>query len=771
MPAVSEKQRKAMYAAASGNSTLGIPKKVGKEFVAAKDAGEFKEGDHPRNGSGQFGSGGAKINSSRADAYQASKKKKEELQSKADAAGKHLNSFPKGAMGMTPEDVKKTPEFKKAHNDYEVAAAASRDHNGKHFKDFKKESNAEPRTYGKKVAADEKIKGAGICMVTPSGEALFILRSASANHPNEWDFPGGKMEDGEMAAAAAMRETKEEIGALPYGELRPLSDVKDMDGVDFITYRMDIIRKFTPKLQKEEHSAFRWAKLGDAPEPLHPGVRKTVDEAIASVMENKPEVPLVAAMDSLQGLAFDRATVRTVDQDGRMHIALTHISKANVCPYRGNEIPEFEALGLDANKVYMMLRDAKELEKAAPTFNNIPLLNEHVAVSAYDHKPELIVGSTGTDAAFNAPYLDNSLVIWTSDAIAGVESGKQQEISCAYYYDADMTAGAFEGVKYDGVMRNIRGNHVALVSEGRAGPDVVVGDSINQNGEVIMSKSLSKKAIMAKGALLAVLKPKMAADAQIDLNSILEDVKKSNWLAKKPGIVAAIKPHLTMAKDTDLADIVELLDKLDGEQPDNDDLGQDDSDPKCAEILTMLRGKISDEDLAQVESMLSAMPAGAVKEAAMDEPAQTANGAVADPKEGANKEPLPTAKDGEKEDPKEMPFSKAAMDRAIKLAVDGARRDTEAATIAKMNGISEARDLVKPYVGVIAIACDSAEHVYKTSLEMLKVDTKDVHPSAFKAILLAQPKPGENVKRVVAQDSSLPSDLSEAFPNVHRLGR
>jgi hypothetical protein len=38
MPYVSEQQRKAMYAAASGHSTLGISKKVGKEFVAAGPA-------------------------------------------------------------------------------------------------------------------------------------------------------------------------------------------------------------------------------------------------------------------------------------------------------------------------------------------------------------------------------------------------------------------------------------------------------------------------------------------------------------------------------------------------------------------------------------------------------------------------------------------------------------------------------------------------------------------------------------------------------------
>ena len=38
MPIVSKQQQKAMYAAAEGKSTLGIPKKVGKEFVKAGKA-------------------------------------------------------------------------------------------------------------------------------------------------------------------------------------------------------------------------------------------------------------------------------------------------------------------------------------------------------------------------------------------------------------------------------------------------------------------------------------------------------------------------------------------------------------------------------------------------------------------------------------------------------------------------------------------------------------------------------------------------------------
>jgi hypothetical protein len=41
MPPVSQAQRAAMHAAAAGKSTLGIPKKVGQEFVAVDPGGKL----------------------------------------------------------------------------------------------------------------------------------------------------------------------------------------------------------------------------------------------------------------------------------------------------------------------------------------------------------------------------------------------------------------------------------------------------------------------------------------------------------------------------------------------------------------------------------------------------------------------------------------------------------------------------------------------------------------------------------------------------------
>lgn len=178
-------------------------------------------------------------------------------------------------------------------------------------------------------------------------------------------------------------------------------------------------------------------------------------------------------------LAFDRSTARSFDVDGRMHVKGCRISKANVCPYYGREIPNFRGLGLDANRVYMLYRDPEELRKAAPTFRNLQLLMRHTAVNAFDSKPEVTVGTVG-DVEFDGKYLvADQLTVWTREGINLVESDEASELSSSYHYTPDMTPGRTpDGVAFDGRMRDIKGNHVALVRQGRAGPDVAVSDAL-----------------------------------------------------------------------------------------------------------------------------------------------------------------------------------------------------------------------------------------------------------------------------------------------------
>lgn len=240
-------------------------------------------------------------------------------------------------------------------------------------------------------------------------------------------------------------------------------------------------------------------------------------------------------------VVFDRS-MRSFDVDGRLHVASTNISKATVNPYFGREIPGYQQLGLDANRVYQMLRHPDELEKAASTFNNLPVLNLHAPTSAQDHREDLTVGTTGSDCAFDGRYLKCSLAIWTKGAIDDIESERKQELSCGYRFRPDMTPGVFEGKAYDGVMRDIVGNHVALVPEGRAGSDVCVHDqnpfeeSKMKHGKFIAG--LKANGLLAANADLVALDAAISAIAMdIDTDIWEDDPENPGYKRRKPGVM------------------------------------------------------------------------------------------------------------------------------------------------------------------------------------------------------------------------------------------
>ncbi len=179
-----------------------------------------------------------------------------------------------------------------------------------------------------------------------------------------------------------------------------------------------------------------------------------------------------------KGVTFDASpSQRETDENGFLHVGASHITKATVNPYYGREIPGWQEAGLDPEAVYYGLRDPEELQASLETWAGLPLHIEHHIDSAEEPQKLTRVGAVGTGAVWNPPYVDAPLTVWDRAAIDAIEDGSFRELSCAYRYDPDFTPGSYEGTPYDFIMRNIRGNHVALVEEGRAGPDVVVADS------------------------------------------------------------------------------------------------------------------------------------------------------------------------------------------------------------------------------------------------------------------------------------------------------
>lgn len=99
-----------------------------------------------------------------------------------------------------------------------------------------------------------------------------------------------------------------------------------------------------------------------------------------------------------------------------------------------------------------------------------------------EHPPELLTpdtcrqyqrGHTGSMVEYRSPFAVGFVTVTDREAIDAVKRGDAREVSVGYRVKFDATPGVTpDGQRYDGVQREISGNHVAIVRKGRAGPEV-----------------------------------------------------------------------------------------------------------------------------------------------------------------------------------------------------------------------------------------------------------------------------------------------------------
>lgn len=165
---------------------------------------------------------------------------------------------------------------------------------------------------------------------------------------------------------------------------------------------------------------------------------------------------------------------KTVDYNDFWYIKSNPITKAGVFPYLGKQIDP----SLEPDKIYMVLRPSDEIEKAQETFKLLPLTDEHEMLGA-DFTPaeeKGIHGVTGEETIFKDGTLYTPIKIYSEYLKDEIEGGKK-ELSAGYFCKYDLTSGEYEGEHYDAIQRDLRGNHIALVENGRMGHDVRVMDS------------------------------------------------------------------------------------------------------------------------------------------------------------------------------------------------------------------------------------------------------------------------------------------------------
>lgn len=169
------------------------------------------------------------------------------------------------------------------------------------------------------------------------------------------------------------------------------------------------------------------------------------------------------------------ASARRVDGNGWYEVAGNPVSKAGIFEYLGAEVPGAP----DPQRTYRVLRPPEELADPAciESFRLVPIIDEHTWLGGDSMPAEQkgVHGTTGEAVHFDGEYLRTNLKIF-SDAMAGLIAAGKQELSSGYACAYEWVAGLWNGQPYDVIQRNIRANHVALVQEGRMGPEVRVLD-------------------------------------------------------------------------------------------------------------------------------------------------------------------------------------------------------------------------------------------------------------------------------------------------------
>lgn len=100
----------------------------------------------------------------------------------------------------------------------------------------------------------------------------------------------------------------------------------------------------------------------------------------------------------------------------------------------------------------------------------LPVTNDHPDEEVTpENARKYAVGTVGEGVRRAGDYVQASMVIYDADTIAAARAGKRQ-VSVGYHLDLDETPGTWRGERYDAIQRRIRGNHLAIVEKGRAGP-------------------------------------------------------------------------------------------------------------------------------------------------------------------------------------------------------------------------------------------------------------------------------------------------------------
>lgn len=154
-------------------------------------------------------------------------------------------------------------------------------------------------------------------------------------------------------------------------------------------------------------------------------------------------------------------------------VAEVKTARTGIQDYAGFEV------GKPDQQVVRVYRPADQVfsKDSLGSYAHRPVTNDHpVEAVTADNWRDLAVGQIGDEVARDGEFVRVPLIVMDAAAIKAIEDGKR-ELSAGYTCDLAFESGTTpDGQAYDAIQRNIKINHVAIVSQGRAGSQARIGD-------------------------------------------------------------------------------------------------------------------------------------------------------------------------------------------------------------------------------------------------------------------------------------------------------
>lgn len=199
-------------------------------------------------------------------------------------------------------------------------------------------------------------------------------------------------------------------------------------------------------------------------------------------------------------------------------------------------------------------------EESINSFKMKPITNEHKGLVNSENAKNFTVGMTGQEVKIDGTYFAPFITITDKSTIDEIKRNKKQGLSFGYNLELEKQDGVYNGEPYNYIQRKIRGNHLAIVHQGRAGSKARI--NLDADDAICVNNNFNENFIMPKKINLDNKEFEVAEEIALKLDSLVSEnseLKKQNKeiqnnLDSVNGKLDASKTELEALKKQDNSD-------------------------------------------------------------------------------------------------------------------------------------------------------------------------------------------------------------------------